>query len=237
MHHFIKLCALLTASLVSLVHAQEEPAVKARLMFAVWNDGYNLQDIMESNPDVGGVPLFYVSESGVQEASAGYGRFSSAVNYRGGLVMPVYTQKPVLDAPLPAPAFTVKLQEGSPTVAVLMFPGKIPGEYRTVQMDLGEDRFEPGTLRLQNLFPSPLYIKVGEKKFVLKPFASEVVRLDVAEDSRGLDLMVVVRDGDTQRIRPLIKRYVRVNPDERLAAFILPHPKKVNAAELRLMPL
>lgn len=212
----------------------ESPPVA--LAFAIWDDGYNLQDLLDENPDLLGVPVYMVSSQGVVSASALLGKYGQPVDYRGGAQVVLYAQPPAPDQPLPPALCRFSLKPGIRSAQVMLFPldQNGPEKYRAIVFGNEANGFGPGMVRLQSLYKVPLYVRIGGKVLTLAPYQSEVIGFDQSQ-TRGVTLQVVVRDEDTQKARPLIQRFLRTNPNNGIEVFLLPDPKRRGAAKLKIL--
>lgn len=220
---------------IGQVSAEESPNVNVRLAFAIWNDGFNLRDRIEADPNANSERFYLINDGEVVEMHARFGSFGPAQVYRGPPLLVLYTQAPVPDQPLPPEFCRVELEPGVTRADIMLFmSGRDQGaRYRALILDESSPPSSLPRLRLQSLYASPLYIKAGDEVLELKPFEQRNISLPLP--SPGLSVQVVVRDADTQRVRPLIQRFIRIANNDSLTAFIAPSPMRSEAAELRLV--
>lgn len=236
--HLISL--ILSLAIIHSIQAEEGPPVQAELSFAIWNDGFNLRDIIEKHPKMTGQTVYLASSDQVViETEARFGHFGPSVNYTGNEEVALYSRKPEPNSPLPSPVANFKLNAQANKQIVVLFPeqnGQL-NSYHSLVVECPESgELELKTIHIQNLFAKTLYLQIGSDKFALESHERRMIR--VTENmGRGVNLQAVVKDDDTQRARPLIRRFIRIDPGESYIAFILPHPLKVGAAEMRLIKL
>ncbi len=224
------LIALATVSL----SAQEPPAIHTRLSLAVWYDGVNLRPIMNEG-EKAGIDLYYLKQEQVTKAIAPFGDFGRTTTYAGPEDLALYLQPPNPEAP-PTPAATIKLNPQVPDTAILLFPdlSVTPIRFKGWAFDNSLSAFPPQSLYIVNLFAKTLYLKIGNEQISLPAYGTKLIRV-TEQINRGVNLMAVARDDDSNRAIPLIQRNIRMQPGSRLYLFIAPHPTKLKGADMRIM--
>ncbi|MBC2603856.1 hypothetical protein [Puniceicoccus vermicola] len=211
------------------------PPVNAQLRFSIWNDGFNLRDSVESEPSKNAEIFWCVSGEEIFPVRAALGDFGPKFEYRGSQTLRMYSTRPPSTGAFPNPVAECRILPSTKEAVVILFPqnDEKGRQYESLVIDQSST-FKQGEVYLQSLYPKTLYLRLNQERLVLEPFKNASFSLDDS-NSRGVRLQVVVRDESSDRVRPLIHRFIRMNPEGRVFVFILPHPMRVDAAELRLL--